>query len=32
MMLKGEISPDYTNLVSPYVHEKNDKVILKYLQ
>ena len=30
-MLKGKCLLDYTNLVSVNYHEKNDKIILKYL-
>ena len=29
-MLKGKSLLEYTNLFSPYVYEKNDKIILKY--
>ena len=31
-MLKGRSLLDYTNLFSPNEYEKNDKIILKYLQ
>ena len=31
-MLKGESLLDYTNLFSPNKYEKNNKIILKYLQ
>ena len=31
-MLKGKSLLDYTNLFSPNKYEKNDKIILKYLQ
>ena len=31
-VLKGKSLLDYTNLFSPDVYEKNDKIILKYFQ
>ena len=31
-MLEGKSLLDYTNLLSPNEHEKNDKLILKYIQ
>ena len=31
-MLKGKSLLDYTNLFSPKDYEKNDKIILKYIQ
>ena len=31
-LLKGKSLLDYTNLVSPNIYEKNDKIILKYFQ
>ena len=31
-MLKGKSLLDYTNLFSPIDYDKNDKMILKYLQ
>ena len=31
-MLKDKILIEYTNLLSPNKHEKNDKIILKYFQ
>ena len=31
-MLKGKSLPDYTNLFSPNDYEKNEKIILKYIQ
>ena len=31
-MLKGKSLLDYTNLFSPIDYDKNDKIILKYLQ
>ena len=31
-MLKGKSLLDYTNLFSPNVYEKNDKIILKHFQ
>ena len=31
-MLKGKSLPEYTNLFSQNVYEKNDAVILKYFQ
>ena len=32
LMLKGKSLFDYTNLFSPNNYEKNDKIILKYVQ
>ena len=31
-MVKGKTLLDYTNLFSPNIYEKNDKIILKYFQ
>ena len=31
-MLKGKSLLDYTNLLSPNDYEKNDKILLKYIQ
>ena len=31
-ILKGKNLLDYTNLVSPSVYEKNNKIMLKYIQ
>ena len=31
-MLKGQSLLHYTNLFSPDAYEKNDKIILKYIQ
>ena len=31
-MLKGQCLLDYTSLLSPNEHEKNDKIIPKYFQ
>ena len=31
-MLKGKSLLEYTDLMSPNDHEKNDKIILKYFQ
>ena len=31
-LLKGNSLLDFTNLFSPNVYEKNDKIILKYFQ
>ena len=31
-MLKSKSLRDYTNLFSPNIYEKNDKIMLKYFQ